>query len=289
MPIVAREASIYLGMTAAEYFRDMGLRVAILADSLSRWAEALREIGSRLQEMPGEEGFPTYLSDRLAKLYERAGSVTALGAPPREGAITFISAISPPGGDFSEPVTQSALRVAGALWALDAGLAHRRQFPAVDWETSYSLYEEPTLAWFSKEVAPDWESLRREILALLQRDGEVREIAGLVGADALQDEDRLALEAARIVREAVLAQSAFEPGDAVSSPAKTHLLASLAVRLLRAGRSALAAGVPFERIDLEPARRVLVALRARPEDELAPGAAEAGALIGAIEGSGGRA
>jgi V/A-type H+-transporting ATPase subunit A len=181
MPVAAREASVYLGLTIAEYYRDMGYRVALMADSLSRWAEALREIGSLLREMPGEEGYPTSLGNRLGKLFERAGRATALGAGGREGAVTFISALSPPGGDFSEPVTQAALRVAGALWALDASLAHQRQFPAVDWETSYSLQAADVMPWFEEHGGSGWAALRRETFALLQRDRELREVAGLVG------------------------------------------------------------------------------------------------------------
>jgi len=211
MPVAAREASVYLGMTIAEYYRDMGFRVAVMADSLSRWAEALREMGARLQEMPGEEGYPTYLGNRLGKLFERAGRARVQGRPERTGALTFVGAISPPGGDFSEPVTQASLRVAGALWALDADLAHQRQFPAVDWETSYSLYTDVTDSWFAAQVGADWPALRRETIGLLQRERELRDIAGLVGPEALQDEDRLVLDAAHTVRELVLSQSAYDP------------------------------------------------------------------------------
>jgi V/A-type H+-transporting ATPase subunit A len=200
MPVAAREASVYVGITIAEYYRDQGYRVALMADSLSRWAEALREIGARLEEMPGEEGYPTYLGNRLGKFYERAGFVEALGRPTREGAVTLISAISPPGGDFSEPVTQASLRVVGALWALDPALAHQRQFPAVDWDVSYSLQADAVAPWFAEHVGPDWDACRRRTLDLMQRERELREIAGLVGPEALQDRDRLLLEAARIVR-----------------------------------------------------------------------------------------
>lgn len=268
MPVAAREASVYLGITVAEYYRDMGYRVAVMADSLSRWAEALREIGSRLQELPGEEGYPTYLGNRLGKAYERAGRVRAAGRPERTGAVTFISAVSPPGGDFSEPVTQASLRVVGALWALDASLAHQRQFPAVDWETSYSLYAERTDRWFAEEVAPEWPAVRRWTLELLQRDAELREIAGLVGPEALEDRDRLAVEVARIVREVVIGQSAFHPVDARSSAAKTYALASLAREIGEAGEAAIGAGRPVEELDLGAARVALAALRDAPEEEL---------------------
>ncbi|MGB8332090.1 MAG: V-type ATP synthase subunit A, partial [Polyangiales bacterium] len=225
MPVAARDASVYLGMTIAEYYRDMGYHVAILADSLSRWAEALREIAARLQEMPGEEGYPTYLANRMSRLYERAGRVESHGTPERTGAVTFITAISPPGGDFAEPVTQASLRVVGALWALDASLAHQRQFPAVDWDTSYSLYAEGTTGWFATEGGSDWAELRIETIRLLQRDRDLREIAGLVGVDALEDEDRLILEGARIAREFLIGQNAFHPNDAFSTVSKTYHLA----------------------------------------------------------------
>ncbi|PWB67462.1 MAG: V-type ATP synthase subunit A, partial [Deltaproteobacteria bacterium] len=282
MPVAAREASVYLGITIAEYYRDMGLRVAVLADSLSRWAEALREMGSRLQEIPGEEGYPTYLVNRLGKFYERSGRVALLGRPERTGALTFIGAISPPGGDFSEPVTQASLRVAGTLWALDAALAHQRQFPAVDWETSYSLHAGQLMPWFSRRVGTDWPALRRDTLDLLQRDRDIREIAALVGPGALQDPDRLVLETARTVREAVLGQSAYDPKDAVSSVEKTYLLAALANRLFQAASRALASGAPFETLRLSPARQALLALRDAGPEELDDRAARTAAAVDAI-------
>ncbi len=282
MPVAAREASVYIGITIAEYYRDMGYRVALMADSLSRWGEALREIGARLQEMPGEEGYPTYLGNRLGKFYERAGRVRALGAPERDGALTVISAISPPGGDFSEPVTQAALRVVGALWALDASLAHQRQFPAVDWETSYSLYAEVTAAWFTEHAGTDWSELRRETLELLQRDRELREIAELVGPEALLDADRLLLEVARMTRETVLGQSAYDPNDALSTLEKTHRLAQLALGVHREGRRALEAGRAFEQLDLASVRRLLAALRRAPAADVPARAAEAQVALEAL-------
>jgi V/A-type H+-transporting ATPase subunit A len=288
MPVAAREASVYLGVTIAEYYRDMGYRVAVMVDSLSRWAEALREISARLQEMPGEEGYPTYLADRLARFYERAGRVEVLGRPERQGALTLISAVSPPGGDLSEPVTQASLRVVGALWALDAALAHERQFPAVDWETSYSLYAEAVAPWFENAGGAGWAELRRETLELLQRGRELHEIAMLVGPDTLQDADRLVLEMARLVREAVLAQSAYDPNDARSSVLKTWRLAALARDLHRAASAALESGVTFEHLDLAPARRTLRALRPAAEEELETRAAEAQAAITALVRPGGR-
>jgi len=282
MPVAAREASVYLGITIAEYYRDMGYRVAVLADSLSRWAEALREIGARLQEMPGEEGYPTYLGNRLGKFYERAGRVEALGQPARTGAVTLISAISPPGGDFSEPVTQASLRVAGALWALDPALAHQRQFPAVDWETSYSLHADALAPWFARTAGGDWPEIRRGTLELMQRERELREIAGLVGPEALQDRDRLLLDAARVVRETVLGQSAYDPNDAYSPLDKTYRLAALAYALYQAGLRALDAGTPIERIDLGPARRALAAIRRAGPAELPACIAAATAAVAGL-------
>ena len=268
MPVAAREASVYLGLTIAEYYRDMGYRVALMADSLSRWAEALREIGSLLREMPGEEGYPTSLGNRLGKLFERAGRATALGTGGREGAVTFISALSPPGGDFSEPVTQAALRVAGALWALDASLAHQRQFPAVDWETSYSLQAADVMPWFERHGGLEWTGLRRETFALLQRDRELREVAGLVGPDALEDQDRLILETARLLREFLIGQSAYDPADASSPVTKTWRLADTILRFHREGTAALAGGGTMAAVDVGGVRRTLASLRASPEGVL---------------------
>jgi V/A-type H+-transporting ATPase subunit A len=282
MPVAAREASVYVGMTIAEFYRDMGYRVALMADSLSRWAEALREIAARLQEMPGEEGYPTYLGNRLGKFYERAGLVAAAGRPARTGSVTLIAAISPPGGDFSEPVTQATLRVAGALWALDPALAHQRQFPAVDWETSYSLYGEGLGSWFGEHGGAEWPALRRALLEFMQKDRDLREIAGLVGPEALQDKDRLLLEVARVVRETVLAQSAYDPNDAYSPVAKTYKLAWLADQLYRAGVRALEGGIPIERLDLGPARRALAACRRAAPDDVTTRGDEATAALAVL-------
>ncbi len=268
MPVAARDASVYLGMTIAEYYRDMGYHVAILADSLSRWAEALREIGARLQEMPGEEGYPTYLANRMSRLYERAGRIESEGTPARTGAVTFITAISPPGGDFAEPVTQASLRVVGALWALDASLAHQRQFPAVDWDTSYSLYTDGTADWFAREGGPDWSELRVETIRLLQRDRELREIAGLVGVDALEDADRLVLEGAIVAREFLIGQNAFHPHDAFSTVAKTYHLVKLLWEFMRAGEAALEDGVGFEKLDLPSVRGAFSAVKTSALDTL---------------------
>jgi V/A-type H+-transporting ATPase subunit A len=261
MPVAARESSVYVGLTIAEYFRDMGYRVAVLADSLSRWAEALREVGSRLQEMPGEEGYPTSLASRTAKLHERAGRMRCLGRPEREGSVTLISAVSPPGGDFSEPVTQACLYVVGALWALDPALAHQRQFPALDWETSYSLYADTMARTFDASVDPRWSATRARVLDLLQRDSELRELAAVVGPDALEDRDRLLLATAAALREFVLGQSAFDPNDAFSPPAKTFALADATLRAFDVGSGVLARGAAFADLSFDVVRRALARLR----------------------------
>jgi len=267
MPVAARESSVYVGLTIAEYFRDMGYRVAVMADSLSRWAEALREVGSRLQEMPGEEGYPTSLASRTAKLHERAGRVRCLGRPEREGSVTIISAVSPPGGDFSEPVTQACLYVAGALWALDPSLAHQRQFPAVDWETSFSLYGDAMARHFDAAVDRSWSSARERVFDLLQRDAELREVATVVGPEALEDRDRLLLAVAAAAREFVLGQSAFDPNDAYSPPSKTFALASAVLRVFDAGSDVVTRGVAFSDLSFDDVRRALARLRDAPVAE----------------------
>ena len=214
MPVAARETSIYTGITLAEYYRDMGYDVALFADSTSRWAEALREISGRLEEMPGEEGYPTYLASRIAEFYERSGSVICLGGDRRQGSVTAIGAVSPPGGDFSEPVTQNSLRIAGAFWGLDARLAYSRHFPAINWLTSYTLYLDALRGWYSHEVAPDFLDLRTELLDILQREDELRKIVQLVGRESLSEPDKLLLDIARTTREDFLRQSAFHEVDA---------------------------------------------------------------------------
>jgi len=264
MPVVAREASVYLGVTIAEYYRDMGYRVAVMVDSLSRWAEALRDIGARLQEMPGEEGYPTYMASRLGALYERAARARALGSPERVGAVTLVCAVSPPGGDFSEPVTQASLRVAGGLWALDAQLARARQFPAVDWATSYSLYADAVIPALAAESGADWATLRARVLGLLQRDAELREIASLVGNEEMEDRDRLVIAVASLVREHVLGQNAFHPDDAWSPLTKTARLAALAIAALDAADAALVAGAELEALPLAAFRRAFAELRNAP-------------------------
>lgn len=261
MPVVAREASVYLGITIAEYFRDQGYRVAVMVDSLSRWAEALRDIAARLQEMPGEEGYPTAMASRLGAIYERAGRADALGHPARAGSVTLVCAVSPPGGDFSEPVTQASLRVAGGLWALDAQLARARQFPAVQWATSYSLYADTIAPALGDAAGADWSALRRRILALLQREAELREIASLLGADEMADRDRLVLAIASMVREHLLGQNAFDAVDATSPLARTAALASAAIAALDDCDAKLAAGAELDDLPLADIRRSYAALR----------------------------
>ncbi|HEX2451790.1 MAG TPA: V-type ATP synthase subunit A [Gemmatimonadales bacterium] len=287
MPVAAREASVYLGMTIAEYFRDMGYRVALLADSLSRWAEALREISARLAEMPGEEGYPTYLAGRVGQFFERGGRVAAAGRPERRGSVTVVAAISPPGGDLSEPVTQATLRVTGALWALDPALAQQRQFPAVDWSVSYSLYADQLAGWFAAEVGPDWPELRRAAFALLRRGRELRDIAGIVGPDALQDADRLTLDSARMFQELVLGQSAFDPNDARSSLDKTYKLATVTLALHRRALAAVERGVRVDPGELAAVRRALVAVRDGAPDDMAVRVTAAERLIDNLAGGAG--
>jgi V/A-type H+/Na+-transporting ATPase subunit A len=288
MPVAAREACVYLGITIAEYYRDMGYRVALLADSLSRWAEALREIGARLSEMPGEEGYPTYLGTRLGQFFERSGRVRAAGVPERTGALTVVAAISPPGGDLSEPVTQATLRVAGALWALDPALAQQRQFPAVDWSVSYSLQAERIASWFAREGGPGWMDLRRDLLELLQRGRELKDIAGLVGPEALQDADRVTLESARTVQELVLRQSAYDPHDAVSPIAKTFRLASLTLGLHQGALAQLARGTRYEHLELGGARRAVAAFRAAPPEQAEARRQDAESALAAFSEEGAR-
>lgn len=282
MPVVAREASVYLGMSIAEYYRDMGYRVAVMVDSLSRWAEALRDIGARLQEMPGEEGYPTYMASRLGALYERAGRARALGSPERVGAVTLVCAISPPGGDFSEPVTQASLRVAGGLWALDAQLARARQFPAVDWATSYSLYADGLVAALAAATTPSWPTSRTRVLALLQRDAELREITSLLGSEEMEDRDRLVLAIASLVREHLLGQNAFDPDDAISPVMKTARMAELAIAALDAADAALVGGAELDQLPVAEFRRAFAAVRRSPADARDARIAEAERAVAAL-------
>jgi V/A-type H+-transporting ATPase subunit A len=266
MPVAAREASIFVGVTIAEYFRDMGSAVAVMVDSSSRWAEALREISSRLEEMPGEEGYPTYLPSRLASFYERAGAAEVLGDDGRRGSVTIVGAVSPPGGDFSEPVTQSTMRVAGALWALDYPLAHSRHYPAINWNRSYSLYGERLGPWFHDNVAESWPSQRESLVRLLEKEAELQEVVQLVGPDSLQESDRLVLETSRMLRDGFLQQNATSDIDASCPLAKQHGMLALMLEFHERAAAALQAKVPLARVLDIPEREELARLREIPAE-----------------------
>ncbi|CAM2820429.1 V-type ATP synthase subunit A [Hathewaya histolytica] len=248
MPVAAREASIYTGITIAEYFRDMGYSVSIMADSTSRWAEALREMSGRLEEMPGDEGYPAYLGSRLADYYERAGKVICLGDDGREGAVTAIGAVSPPGGDISEPVTQSTLRIVKVFWGLDSQLAYRRHFPSINWITSYSLYLDKIGQWINENGAPEWTKLTTQAMLLLQEEEKLQEIVRLVGIDALSEEDRLKLEASKSIREDYLQQNAFHEVDTYASLEKQYMMLKVVLAFYDLGKKALNAGVYLDKI-----------------------------------------
>ena len=252
MPVAAREASIYTGITIAEYFRDMGYSVALMADSTSRWAEALREMSGRLEEMPGEEGYPAYLGSRLAQFYERAGRVMALNG--EEGALSVIGAVSPPGGDISEPVSQATLRIVKVFWGLDSGLAYKRHFPAINWLTSYSLYTDTVSDWFKENVAHDWMELRARLMLLLQEESELDEIVKMVGMDALSPSDRMKLEAARSIREDYLHQNAFHEVDTYTPPKKQYLMMKLILEYYDVCCDALKNGADVEALSSMPVR-----------------------------------
>ena len=254
MPVAAREASIYTGITIAEYFRDMGYSVALMADSTSRWAEALREMSGRLEEMPGEEGYPAYLGSRLAQFYERAGRVISLGSDRREGALSVIGAVSPPGGDISEPVSQATLRIVKVFWGLDANLAYKRHFPAINWLTSYSLYTDTLGGWFGGNVSPDWMVLRAQMMRLLQDEAELDEIVKLVGMDALSPADRLKMEAARSIREDFLHQLAYHEVDTYTGPQKQLRMMRLILAYYDLAADALENGADIEAIVSLPIR-----------------------------------
>ena len=266
MPVAAREASVYTGITLAEYYRDMGYAVAMMADSTSRWAEALREISSRLEEMPGEEGYPTYLSTRIAQFYERTGrieclSTTAEGEEARTGSLTLVAAVSPPGGDFSEPVTQNSMRVSGGFWALDAKLAYSRHYPSVNWNQSYSLYLNDLKDWFDQNAPAGWAERRQQAVDLLQKDTELQEIVQLVGPDALQEQERLVLEISRMVKEVFLQQNAFSDDDAYSSLEKTGGLLEALMVFYEECRAALDQGVELQAVLDLPEREEISRLR----------------------------
>ncbi|HIW39852.1 MAG TPA: V-type ATP synthase subunit A [Candidatus Eubacterium pullicola] len=268
MPVAAREASIYTGITIAEYFRDMGYSVALMADSTSRWAEALREMSGRLEEMPGEEGYPAYLGSRLAQFYERAGQVITLGSEEREGALSVIGAVSPPGGDISEPVSQATLRIVKVFWGLDSNLAYKRHFPAINWLTSYSLYLQDMEKWFNANVAEDWMEHRQAMMALLQEESELEEIVKMVGMDALSPADRLKMEAARSIREDFLHQNSFHEVDTYTSLKKQHLMMKLVMAFYDFGVKALADGANIEEIISMPVRESIGRFKYVHEDEI---------------------
>jgi len=268
MPVAAREASIYTGMTIAEYYRDMGLRVAVMADSTSRWAEALREISSRLEEMPGEEGYPTYLASRLAAFYERAGRFRCQGREKEIGAITVIGAVSPPGGDFSEPVTQASMRTASTFWALDYDLAYQRHFPAINWRTSYSLAIPNLSEWFALNAAPNWGAMVEETNSILQREEELADIAKVVGMDAMGERERVEMEAARLIREGYLRQNSAHPADAFCSLPRQVKLLALFLNYTRAIQAATHKGCPLETILNAPMVEPLLRAKELPETEM---------------------
>lgn len=265
MPVAAREASIYTGITIAEYFRDMGYSVALMADSTSRWAEALREMSGRLEEMPGEEGYPAYLGSRLAQFYERAGRVISLGSDGREGALSAIGAVSPPGGDISEPVSQATLRIVKVFWGLDSALAYKRHFPAINWLTSYSLYTDTLASWYNS-IAPDWMQLRGRMMHLLQDEAALEEIVRLVGMDALSAPDRLIMEAARSVREDFLHQLAFHDVDTYTSLKKQHRMMQLVIAYYDKASEALKAGADIETLVNLPVRERIGRFKYTKED-----------------------
>lgn len=268
MPVAAREASIYTGITIAEYFRDMGYKVAIMADSTSRWAEALREMSGRLEEMPGEEGYPAYLSSRLAEFYERAGIVECLGAEDRVGAITAIGAVSPPGGDISEPVSQATLRIVKVFWGLSADLAYKRHFPAIDWLTSYSLYTDNLNKWYGANVDPNWKDLRTQAMVLLQEESELEEVVRLVGMDALSYRDRLKMEAARSIREDYLQQNAFHEVDTYASSRKQLLMLKLVLKYYDLSVDALEKDAEFSELASLKVREAIGRFKYTPEEQV---------------------
>jgi V/A-type H+-transporting ATPase subunit A len=248
MPVAARDVSVYTGVTLGEYYRDMGYSVSLMADSTSRWAEAMREISGRLEEMPGEEGYPAYLASRLADFYERAGKVITSGSGEREGSLSICGAVSPPGGDFSEPVTQNTLRITKVFWALDAPLADKRHFPAINWLTSYSLYHDSIEDWWANEISKEWKNMRVKSMALLQKESELQEIVQLVGADALPDRDRVLLEGARVIREDYLQQHAYDDIDTYCSPEKQYGMLKLMLDFYDKTLGALEKGIPAKDI-----------------------------------------
>jgi len=267
MPVAAREASIYTGITMAEYYRDMGYDVAMMADSTSRWGEALREVSGRLEEMPGEEGYPAYLATRIADFYERCGRATCLGEDGRTGSITVIGAVSPPGGDFSEPMTQNSLRISGAFWALDTGLAHRRHFPAISWLKSYSLYLDRVEEWYSENVAMDWKQVRDKAMMILQKEAELQEIVQLVGPDALPEFARAVIEVARMLREDYLQQFAFSEVDAFCEPLKQYQMLKVIITYYDVLQEVLVKGVSLKEALQVPFKAQISRMKDIPNEE----------------------
>ena len=268
MPVAAREASIYTGITIAEYYRDMGYDVAIMADSTSRWAEALREISGRLEEMPGEEGYPAYLGSRLAQFYERAGRIVTLGSDDKEGSLSVIGAVSPPGGDISEPVSQATLRIVKVFWGLDSALAYKRHFPAINWLTSYSLYADSLGKWFNENVDKDWTNMRTRIMGILSDEASLDEIVKLVGMDALSPSDRLKMEAARSIREDFLHQLAFHEIDTYTSLKKQCFMMKLMLMYYDRSLDALNKGADIEKIAALPVREAIGRFKYVKEEDI---------------------
>jgi V/A-type H+-transporting ATPase subunit A len=267
MPVAAREASIYTGITMAEYYRDMGYDVALMADSTSRWGEALREVSGRLEEMPGEEGFPAYLATRLAAFYERAGRVICLGSDGRTGSITIVGAVSPPGGDFSEPITQNTLRIAGTFWALDTSLAYRRHFPSINWIKSYSLYLGSIQDWFVKSGLVDWNEMRDRTMYLLQKEVELQEIVQLVGPDALPESEKAILEVTRMIREDFLQQSAYDTIDSFCPLEKQYWMLKVILTFYDRISEAMGKGISLNKIMKLPLKAEIGRMKEHPELE----------------------
>jgi len=268
MPVAAREASIYTGITMGEYYRDMGYGVAVMADSTSRWAEALREISGRLEEMPGEEGYPAYLGRRLAEFYERSGKSILISPEERQGSLSIVGAVSPPGGDFSEPVSQNTLRVTRVFWALDASLANRRHFPSINWLTSYSLYIDDLSDWYNTKISKDWIGLRKEALEILQKESELQEIVQLVGYDALPEAEKGVLDTARSIREDYLQQSAFDEVDTYTSIEKQHKMLSIILEFGRMEADVIKKGVPAAKVASLESRGLLPKMKWTTEEQL---------------------
>ncbi len=279
MPVAAREACVYTGITIAEYFRDQGYDVALMADSTSRWAEAMREISGRLEEMPGEEGYPAYLASRLAQFYERAGRVHTIGSEPKEASISVVGAVSPPGGDLSEPVTQNTLRITKVFWALDASLADKRHFPSIDWLQSYSLYVDSIQNWWQETVGDDWRANRDEAMVLLQEESELQEIVQLVGPDALPDSQQVTLQTARMLREDFLQQNAFDDVDTYCPPAKQADMLRVILLFNKEAQTAIARGGDIKKLESLPIKDEIARMKYVPTDEFVEKAKEIKAKV----------